>query len=56
MKVGQHINTRLKALKPFVNFIMLSPLQGLLIIRFRFIGRCPMLLMQGLRPYFVINK
>jgi hypothetical protein len=49
MRADRHINARLKALKPFD--MMLTPFQGLLFTRFRFIGCCPMLLLQGLRPY-----
>jgi len=51
MRVKRHISARLKALKPCVNLFWLSPFQGLLINRFRFIGRCPMLMIKGLRPY-----
>jgi hypothetical protein len=52
MNAGRYISARLKALKPLS--VMLTPFQGLLIIRFHFIGRCPMLLMQGLRPYLLL--
>jgi len=50
ISIGQRPMRADRHISACINLITLSPFQGLPMICFRFIGRCPMLLIQGLRP------